>query len=175
MNDINTGQQADMAQEGAQAGQQEQQLGIQRIFITDASLESPNAPAVFQQKEWKPKLHIDLNTDSKALGDNLYLVVLKVTVTVKSEDMTAFIAEVHQAGIFTIQGLNDEQLRHCLGSYCPNILYPYAREAITDMVTRASFPQLVLAPVNFDRLYAQSLAEQQKEAAGEEGAAGGVQ
>lgn len=143
---------------------QEAQFMIQRIYVKDLSFETPNTPAVFQQ-QWEPELNLDLNTQSTKLEENIYEVVLTVTVTVSNKETTAFLVEVKQAGIFTIQGAQGPQLDHLLGSFCPGILYPYAREAITSQVLRGSFPQLVLAPINFDALYMQKM-EDQKQAQG---------
>ena len=143
---------------------QEAQFMIQRIYVKDLSFETPNTPAVFQQ-QWEPELNLDLNTQSTKLEENIYEVVLTVTVTVSNKETTAFLVEVKQAGIFTIQGAQGPQLDHLLGSFCPGILYPYAREAITSQVLRGSFPQLVLAPINFDALYMQKM-EEQKQAPG---------
>lgn len=137
------------------------QFMIQRIYIKDSSFEAPNTPAVFQQ-QWEPELSLDLNTKNTLLEPGVYEVVLTVTATVKNKNAVAFLAEVKQAGIFTIQGAPNEQLEHLLGSFCPNILYPYARETITSEVIRGSFPQLVLAPINFDALYMQQLEEKGK-------------
>lgn len=139
----------------------EPQFMIQRIYIKDASFEAPSAPDVFKH-EWQPKLDLDLSSRSKKLEENVYEVELHVTATVNNNDKVAFISEVKQAGIFTIEGAPDDQLGHLLGSFCPNILFPYAREVVSDMVMKASFPQLVLAPVNFDALYMQQLEQQQK-------------
>ena len=136
------------------AENQEPQFMIQRVFIKDLSFETPNSPATFRD-EWEPKLNLDLNTSHNLLEDNVYEVILDVTATVNNKDNVAFLAEVKQAGIFTIEGAEGEQLEHLLASFCPNILFPYAREAVSDMVIKASFPQLVLAPVNFDALYMQ--------------------
>jgi preprotein translocase subunit SecB len=137
---------------------------IQRIYVKDLSYETPNTPAVFQQ-QWEPELKLDLNTNSTLLEPHVYEVVLTVTATVQNQKTTAFLVEVKQAGIFTIQGAPDDQLDHLLNSFCPSILFPYAREAITSQVIRGSFPQLVLAPINFDALYMQQLQEKQKEGA----------
>jgi preprotein translocase subunit SecB len=148
-----------------QADQNKKQDGptftIQRIYIKVVSYEAPGAPAVFKE-EWKPEVNVDLQTKTDPLEENLYDVTLHITVTVKMADKTAFLIEVHQSGIFTINGFPKDQLGHALGSLCPSILYPYAREAISDIVTRGGFPQLLLAPVNFDALYMQHL-EQQKQ------------
>lgn len=146
-----------------QGKESKQQFAIQRVFVKDLSFEAPSTPAIFK-KEWKPQLHLDLNTDSNAIEDSIYEVVLTLTVTVKSDDQSAFIVEVKQAGIFNIEGFPEEQLQHTLGSFCPSVLYPYAREVVTDVVTRGGFPQLVLAPVNFEALYAQHLEEKKKSA-----------
>lgn len=132
----------------------EAQFLIQRVYMKDMSFEAPGTPAIFQQK-WEPDLALDLHTEHTMLEENIYEVVLHVTATVKNQKETAFLAEVKQAGIFTITGAPEAQLDHLLGSFCPSILYPYAREAITSEVIRGSFPQLVLAPVNFDALYTQ--------------------
>lgn len=141
---------------------EEAQFMIQRIYVKDLSYETPNTPAVFQQ-QWEPELKLDLNTTTTQLDKDVYEVVLTVTATVMNQKTTAFLVEVKQAGIFTIQGAAANQLDHLLNSFCPNILFPYAREAITSQVIRGSFPQLVLAPINFDALYMQQVAEKQKE------------
>lgn len=137
------------------------QFMIQRIYMKNSSYETKNTPAIFQQK-WEPELTLDLNTQHTKLEEGIYEVALTVTATVKNQNATAFLAEVQQAGIFTIQGAPVEQLDHLLGSFCPNILFPYAREAITSEVLRGSFPQLVLAPINFDALYMQQQEERAK-------------
>lgn len=134
--------------------QSEAQFMIQRIYIKNLSFETTNTPAIFQQK-WEPELSLDLNTQHTKLDEGTFEVALTVTATVKNQQATAFLVEVQQAGVFTIQGPAPEQLDHLLGSFCPSILFPYAREAITAEVIRGSFPQLVLAPINFDALYLQ--------------------
>jgi len=143
-----------------------QQLVIQRIYVADLSFESPQHPLVFRQ-EWKPEMSLDVGSKSRELNDATYNVVLRLTITVKNEDKAAFVMEVQQGGIFTISGFNKEQLQHTLGSFCPSILYPYAREVVTDVVTRGALPQLILAPINFEALYQQQQAQQE----GGEGAA----
>ena len=136
----------------------EPQFMIQRIYVKDVSLEVPNSPAIFLET-WEPELKLDLGTKVNDLDANAKEVVLTVTATVTLKDKTAFLAEVHQAGIFTIENFPDDQLQPLLGSYCPNMLYPYAREAITNLVVKAGFPQLYLNPVNFDALYQQHLEQ----------------
>lgn len=158
------------AKEDKNAPQQEGPVfTIQRIYTKDISFEAPNAPDIFKA-EWKPDVNVDLQTKTNPLEDGIYEVILHLTVTVKMQDKNAFLVEVHQAGIFTLKGFPEQQLGHALGSMCPNILYPYAREAISDIVTRGGFPQLLLAPVNFDALYLQHLEQQKK---GKEDAANG--
>lgn len=130
------------------------QFGIQRVYVNDLSVECPSSPQIFLE-EWSPEINLDLDTKSNKLDNDTYEVVLKVTVTAKVGEKTAFLAEVKQAGIFALQGFSEDQLEHTLAAFCPNILYPYAREAITCSVVRAGFPQLYLAPVNFDALYEQ--------------------
>lgn len=136
----------------------ETQFMIQRIYIKNLSFETVNTPALFQQA-WEPELSLDLRSEFQELDKNTYEVVLSVTATVKNKGANAFLVEVQQAGIFTIANASEEQLSHLLGSFCPSILFPYAREAITSEVTRGSFPQLVLAPINFDALYLQQMQQ----------------
>ncbi|TXR54142.1 protein-export chaperone SecB [Reinekea thalattae] len=137
--------------------QQQPQFGIQRVYIKDLSFECPNSPAIFR-KEWKPQIKLDLNTQSQKLDEDIYEVVLTLTVSAKLEDDTAFLCEVQQAGIFSIAGFPEETRAQMIGAYCPNILFPYAREAIDTAVVKGSFPALMLAPVNFEALYAQNKA-----------------
>ncbi len=138
----------------------EQQLVIQKIYTKDISFESPNTPAVFL-KEWNPDVNMELNTGAnKTDNEEIYEVVLTITITVKIADETVYLTEVQQAGLFTVTGFSDTDMGAILGSFCPNALFPYARETISDLVTRGGFPQLLLAPVNFDALYQQHLESQ---------------
>lgn len=148
-----------MTEQAAQDQGQKGQFGVQRIFVKDISFESPNAPEVFRS-QWQPKINMDLNTASKKLGEDIYEVVLTLTVKAENDGKTAFLVEVQQAGIFKIGGLEGPALHQAVGAYCPNLLFPYAREAIDSLVTKGSFPALMLAPVNFDAIYAQSLQQQ---------------
>ncbi|WP_415882196.1 protein-export chaperone SecB [Neptuniibacter sp. QD29_5] len=148
----------------SQEEQQGPQFAVQRVYIKDASFESPNAPEIFMSP-WQPEVGLEMNTQTAQLGDNAFEVTLTLTVTVKNEDKTAFLVELQQAGIFSIAGLGEQEMHHTLGAFCPSILFPYAREAIDAMVVKASFPALMLAPVNFDALYAQQMAQAQQEAA----------
>lgn len=156
-----------MADEHAQDAQNEEQatqptLQIQRIYVKDVSFEAPSLPSIFQQ-EWKPNLKFDLNTETVELSEGLYEVCLNITVETTMEDSgdTAFICEVKQAGVFTVLGLDGVQLAHCLSAQCPNMLFPYARELISSLVNRGTFPALNLSPVNFDALFMQQLQAQQ--------------
>jgi preprotein translocase subunit SecB len=137
------------------------QFSLQRIYVRDLSFEAPKSPAIFRQ-EWTPSVSLDLNTRQKQLENDFYEVVLTLSVEVKNGEEIAFIAEVQQAGIFLIKGLDASSMSHTLGAFCPNILFPYARETIDSLVVRGSFPALMLAPVNFDALYAQELQRMQE-------------
>mgnify|MGYP006168611575 CR=1 FL=1 len=145
-----------------------EQFAIQRIYVKDISYESPNAPAIFR-KEWQPAIQLDLDTRSEKLDDNTFEVVLSLTVTARIEEEVAFLCEVQQAGIFSVPMLDDGQMAHMLASFCPNILFPYAREAVSNLVNRGTFPQLNLAPVNFDALFAQYVQKRQAEAQAQQG------
>lgn len=146
---------AEENQTNAAATQQGQgaQFNIQRIYTKDISFESPNAPAIFT-KEWKPEIKLDLDTKTAKIEETVFEVVLSVTVTASMGEETAFLCEVQQAGIFAIGEMPDQNKAHMLGSYCPNVLFPYARETISNLVNRGTFPPLNLAPVNFDAIFA---------------------
>lgn len=141
----------------------EQQFNLQKIYMKDTSFETPSSPAIFTEK-WEPEVNIELQSSNTPVMDDVYEVVLSVTVTAKLGEKTAYLVEVHQAGVFTLTGFADNERSHMLGSFCPNILFPYAREAISDIVGKGGFPQILLAPVNFDALYAQHVQNQQNEA-----------
>lgn len=149
--------------QNTEAKSQEPQFAIQRVYMKDVSFETPNSPAIFQ-KEWKPEVQLDLDTKSAKIAENTYEVVLSLTITVKVEEQTAFLAEVQQAGIFTIGNMPEPQLAHTIGAFCPNTLFPYARESVANLVSRGSFPQLNLAPVNFDALFASYMKQRAAEA-----------
>ena len=150
------------------AGEQAQapQFNIQRIFTKDISFESPNAPAFFT-KEWKPEITLDIDTSTIKLDESVFEVVLSVTVTASLGEETAFLCEVQQAGIFAIGEMPDQNKAHMLGSYCPNLLFPYARETISNLVNRGTFPPLNLAPVNFDAIFAAYMQKRVQEAQGD--------
>ncbi len=153
---------------GAQDAQQaEPQFAIQRVYVKDVSFEAPNSPAIFR-KEWAPTVSVDMNVSNSKLEDNLHEVVLTLTVKNTIGEETAFLCEVAQAGIFAIGSeVPEEQLPQLLAAFCPNILFPYARESIANLVNRGTFPQLNLAPVNFDAVFAQHIQQQQQAAEGQ--------
>ena len=144
----------------SEANTDDRQFAIQKIYVKDISFETPNSPAVFTE-EWKPEINLNLNSESRAIADNVYEVVLKLTVTATHGDKTAFLVEAQQAGIFTIAGYAEDELKAMLGAFCPGTLYPFARETVADLVQRGGFPPLLLAPINFDALYAQQIGEVQ--------------
>ncbi|MBN6069793.1 protein-export chaperone SecB [Aggregatibacter actinomycetemcomitans] len=158
-----------MTEENKEVANQEQEvqavLQIQRIYVKDVSFEAPNLPHIFNQ-EWKPRLSFDLSTETAKLGDDLYEVCLNISVETTLEDSgdVAFICEVKQAGVFTINGLEEMQMAHCLTSQCPNMLFPYARELVSNLVNRGTFPALNLSPVNFDALFVEYLQRQEQQA-----------
>ncbi|RVU83452.1 protein-export chaperone SecB [Leucothrix sargassi] len=156
-----------MAEEGQAAATQtpEPQFVIERIYLKDVSFESPNSPAIYT-KDWEPDTNLQLNTQVNPLGEGHFEVELMITITVKSKEETAFLVEVNQAGVFNITGYPPEQLNHLLASYCPSNLFPYAREAIASLISKGSFPEMHLSPINFDALYAQRQAEEAAAAAG---------
>ncbi|MBD1581734.1 protein-export chaperone SecB [Pseudoalteromonas sp. S16_S37] len=153
----------DQNQNAAAEQQQEAHFNIQRIYTKDVSFETPNSPAIFQ-KEWAPEIKLDMDTRSEKLDNNVFEVVLSLTVTANIGEETAFLCEIQQAGIFSIADLEEIQMAHMLGAFCPNILFPYAREAVASLVNRGTFPQLNLAPVNFDALFAQYMQQRAAQA-----------
>lgn len=143
----------------------DKQISIQKIYIKDSSFESPHTPHIFTKQEWTPKTNLNLRSShSKGNADNNYEVVLTITIEAKEEDQTFFLVELHQAGLFHISGYSDDEFKAIVGSYCPNILFPYARESVANMVSKGGFPEFLLQPINFDALYAQGLAQAQAQA-----------
>ncbi|WP_347987963.1 protein-export chaperone SecB [Methylomonas sp. AM2-LC] len=142
-------------------GANDKQFAIQKIYTKDISYETPNAPKIFTQ-QWEPTLDLNLGTHVDTLENSIYEVTLRITVTVKIGESTAYLVEVNQAGIFSIAGFSDQELGPMLGSFCPNIIFPYAREVVSDLVSKGGFPQLILTPVNFDALYVQHLQQAQQ-------------
>lgn len=135
-------------------------FSIEKIYLKDMSLEAPNAPQIFLSKE-APQVGIELQNKAGMVDDGVFEVVVTITVTSKIQDKVAFLVEVAQAGIFVIRNVPEESISGILGVTCPNILFPYAREAISDIATRAGFQPVLLNPINFEALYAQQLQQQQ--------------
>jgi len=142
------------------------QFALQRIYLKDSSFESPRSPAVFQG-QWQPKINFDIKTKNSKIQDDVFEVVLVLTVEATLEEEAAFVVEVHQAGVFTAKDFDGVQLEQLLATACPNILFPYAREAIDSLVVKGSFPALMLAPINFEALYAQQKQAAENNANGE--------
>lgn len=139
---------------------EEKRLSIVKIFQKDFSFESPQAPKVFNSGEWKPKTNLNLRSKHVVVDGDLHEVVLTITVEAKDEDTTLFLVELHQAGLFEISGYEGEEFDAIVGSYCPNLLFPYARESIAAAIQKGGFPEFVLQPINFDSLYMQSRQQQ---------------
>ena len=155
-----------MAQEDNNAAaEQNQQPGfsIEKIYVKDASLEIPNAPQIFTDRT-QPQIGIELSNFAQRLEENVFEVAIKVTVTSKIEDKTVFLVEVTQAGIFQIRNVPEENLEMIVGITCPNILFPYARETVSDLVVRAGFQPVLLNPINFEALFAQQKQQQAEQA-----------
>lgn len=140
------------------------QFGIQKIYVKDISFEVPDSPGVFQQ-EWTPTVNMDLANSATRISEDMFEAVLNVTITVSSDDKTMYLVEAHQAGIFQLSGLPEEAINKILSISCPNILFPFVREVISDLVMRGGFPQLLLAPVNFEALYAQKMQQEAEQTA----------
>jgi preprotein translocase subunit SecB len=131
---------------------------IEKIYVKDLSLELPNAPQVFMQSD-QPQLEVQIANEATRVAEGIFEVTVGVTVTARAGDRTVFLVEAVQAGLFQIAGVPDEEMGPLLGIGCPTILYPYARETVSDMVTRAGFPPVLLAPVSFEAIYAQRVQE----------------
>jgi preprotein translocase subunit SecB len=135
-------------------------FGIEKLYVKDLSVEVPHAPEIYLEQN-APQVEVQLNTGGRGLGEGVYEVVLTVTVTAKLGDKTVFLVEVGQGGIFRIMNVPEDQMEPLIAIACPNVLFPYAREAISDAVTRAGFQPIVLQPVNFEGMYMQRLQDQQ--------------
>jgi len=144
--------------------QPQRQFLIQRIYIKDISFEAPNTPQVFQEN-WSPEINVGLGSETHKLGNGSIELVLSVNVEAKHNGKTVFLVEVKQAGLFLVQGFNDEETDALMGMAAPNAIFPYVREVVSDLVTRGSFPQFVLQPVNFEALFAQQRQAKAKAAA----------
>lgn len=144
----------------------EKRISINKIYLKDFSFESPQAPAVFRSSEWKPQTNLNLRSSHNEVEGDIHEVVLTITVDAKEGDKTLFLVEIQQAGVFSIGGYDGEEFSAIVGSYCPNILFPYAREAIAATIQKGGFPEFILQPINFDALYMQSRQQAAQEEAG---------
>ena len=147
-----------MADEQPQTAAATQQLLLQKIYVKDLSFESPKAPGVFTTNV-QPQTQISIRTGSQTIAQNTFEVTLTLTVEAKEQEATIFLIEIAQAGIFYIEGYTAEEQAVLIGTFCPNTMYPFAREAIADVIGRGGFPQFLLQPINFDALYAQAVRE----------------
>ena len=150
---------AKKATDNEQAQQQGPGFGIEKLYLKDVSVEVPNSPEIFTSRE-TPKISVELNNNAKPLPEGFFEVALQITVTSKIADKTAFLIDVTQAGIFAVKNLPEESLEPILAITCPNILFPYAREAISDLITKAGFTTVLLNPINFETLYMQQKQQQ---------------
>lgn len=146
-----------------------QQFSIQKLYVKDLSFESPSSPESFTFERWDPAVELNLNNSSSRVKDNLFETVLRITATVKNQEATAFLIEVQYAGLFVISGFEDAELEYLLGSQCMTVLFPYARELISDMTMRGGYPPLIVSPVNFDALYQQHRQKKAQEESAEAG------
>ena len=137
----------------------DKRLTIAKIYIKDFSFESPQTPGIFKSGEWSPQTNLNLRSSHTALDGDLHEVVLTITIDAKEGDKTLFLVELHQAGLFEVAGYGQEEMGAIIGSFCPNILFPYARESIAGIIQKGGFPEFVLQPINFDALYMQSLQQ----------------
>ncbi len=151
-------------QPGAAGGQRQGQLLLERIYLKDASFESPRTPATFAEP-WKPEFQLDINTRTTNLGESRFEVVLSATLRANNDSgKTAYIVEIQQAGVFQISGVGGADLQRVLGTLCPGTLFPYLREAVDSLVVKGGFPAVHLAPVNFEALFAEAMRKQQAQA-----------
>lgn len=135
------------------------QLSLQKVYIKDASFEVPGAPQIFQE-QGQPQVQLNLQQQVGLLAENVYEVVLTVTVTCKLEEKTAYLAEVQQAGVFGVSGFDAQSRDTVLATYCPNVLFPYARQVVSDLIQNGGFPPFLLQPINFEALYAENARRQ---------------
>ncbi|MFT4610373.1 MAG: preprotein translocase subunit SecB [Cellvibrionaceae bacterium] len=149
--------------QAAAEGSKDQQFYIQKLYLKDLSFEAPMGAKVFID-QIQPKIDQELGTETKKISESLYEVVLKLTLTAKVEEETAFLIEIQQAGLFQISGIEQSHLARVMNTVCPHILLPYAREAIDSTLTKGGFPALMLPPINFEALFAQAMSEKQKAA-----------
>ena len=140
-----------------------QELVLQNIYIKDASFEAPMGPNI-PAAEWAPQFGMNMNTTGTVLAENMHEVVLTITLEAKIADKVAYLVEVKQAGVFVIRGYSDDEARRIVASFCPGVLFPYVRQAISDLILKGGFPPFLLPPVNFDALYQQSVDQARQQA-----------
>jgi preprotein translocase subunit SecB len=140
------------------------EIALQNIYVKDASFEAPSGPNL-QVPEWNPQYGLNMNTSGSVLAPDMHEVILTITLEAKFGEKVAYLVEVKQAGVFLVRGYADDDLRKIVAAFCPSVLFPYARQAVSDLVMRGGFPPFLLPPVNFDALLTQSLAQQQSAAA----------
>ena len=139
-------------------------LSVQSVYLKDCSYEAPKGPRI--DGNWSPQISLDINTSANVVAPELHEVVITVTVGAKQGEVTAFLVEVKQAGLFVMRGLTADDTRRAVGTVCPNVLFPYARVAVSQLVTQGGFPNFVLPPVDFDQMYARGIAQQQAKVQG---------
>jgi preprotein translocase subunit SecB len=132
------------------------QISLQSVYLKDCSYESPNGPRLPNNQGWEPKFQLNMNTSAEELSAEVREVLLTITVEAKQGDLTLYLVEVKQAGLFTISGASADDLKRLIGSFCPNLLFPYAREVVSDLISKGGFPNFLLPLVNFDALFAQA-------------------
>ncbi|MEM7254977.1 MAG: protein-export chaperone SecB [Pseudomonadota bacterium] len=152
---------------GAGAAADRPQFAIQQLYIKDLSFESPNSPDIFTVEQWEPEIDLRIDSNANLLREGIYEVVLTVTVTAEAAGKSAFLIEVQQAGIFVVSNFSDEEMGPILGSTCPGVLYPYAREVISSLSLKGGFPPFVLVAANFDAIYRAKMRESQENESGE--------
>lgn len=145
---------------GTAAGTNSRAFLLQQLYVKDLSFEAPNTPQIFQEKELEPETELNIRNSHSLVGENLYEVVLHISVHAKKADQTIFLAELDQAGLFVLNGYTVEECNTLLGTQCPATLFPYAREAVSTIVGKGGFPPLILQPINFDVLYARARDQQ---------------
>ena len=136
--------------------QNAQELVLQNIYVKDASFEAPAGPNI-QATEWNPQFNLNMNTTASTMAETVHEVVLTITLEAKVADKVAYLVEVKQGGLFLIRGYTEDDTRRVVGAFCPGVLFPYARQAVSDLILRGGFPPFLLPPVNFDALFQQSL------------------
>ena len=154
-------------QNNGAVGADQAQFSIQKIYVKDVSFEVPSAPQIFSEPG-QPQLELNLNQKVGRVADGMFEVVLGVTLTCKLGDKTIYLAEIQQAGLFALAGFDDRTLDMMLGTYCPNVLFPYARQFLAELVAQGGFPPFYLQPINFEALYAEGLRRRAEQGASAE-------